>query len=161
MILKAGRNDLCGARRQAVDQHGDRHARQGGAGRRPTRLHDDGSPRAAPAGRHNQAVIQKAVADIDRHTEQAARIAPQIDDQTPKRGRDGDRREGCVEFGECPIATGGDPHAGDTGLPLDEPLPCAVRPTPVAEHAVGAHDLAHERDRTAVICGVCAVDAGA
>jgi len=71
------------------------------------------------------------------------------------------RREGRVEFGECPIATGGDPHAGDARLPLDEPVPCAVGPTPIAEHALGAHDFAHERDHAAVVGGACAVDARA
>jgi len=144
VILQTRRDDLGRTGREPVDDDRDRHPPEQLAVRGMTRIDGVRGPGSATPCRDDQPAVEEPVADLDGRGQQSARIPAEVDHQPAQAGQRRDRREGRVEFRRGPFAETGDSHEGDSLLSLDSPVPRPVGQPPVAEHALGAHDLAHD-----------------
>jgi hypothetical protein len=75
------------------------------------------------AGRHDHPLVEKTVAHLDRHGEQATRIAAQVEDHAARIVCRADRGDRPVQILERVLAERRDPQVNDAGLALDEPVP--------------------------------------
>ena len=82
VVVQRRREDLRGRGRTAVDQHGDRRAAAGIAGRGAI---DEARLVAAPVGADDDAALEQLVSDRDRGIEHAAGVVAQVDDQAGQR----------------------------------------------------------------------------